>query len=77
MSGGIIFCQGGPIAWNAVCQECTSLSSCEAEIHATNEVSKLLMGIRHLANDVQKNGYDIVDTAEASPFYNDNELCIK
>ncbi len=32
MSGGIIFCQGGPIAWIAVHQERTSLSSCKAEI---------------------------------------------
>ncbi len=77
MSGGIVFRQGGPIAWTAVRQECTSLSSCEAEICATNEVSKLLMGIHHLANDVRKKGYDIVDTAEASPLYNDNESCIK
>jgi hypothetical protein len=77
MSGGIIFCQGGPIAWTAVCQEHTSLSLCEAEICATNEVSKLLMGIHHLADDVRKNGYDIVDTAEASPLYNDNESCVK
>jgi hypothetical protein len=77
MSGGIIFCQGGPIAWTAVCQECTSLSSCKAEILATNKVSKLLMGIRHLADNVRKNGYDIVDMAEASPLYNDNELRVK
>jgi hypothetical protein len=77
MNGGIFFHQGGPIAWTAVCQEHTSLSLCKAEIRATNEVSKLLMGIRHLTNDVQKNKYDIVDTAEASPLYNDNELCIK
>jgi hypothetical protein len=77
MSGGIIFRQGGPIAWTAVRQERTSLSSCEAEIRATNEVLKLLMGIRHLADNVRKNGYDIVDTAEASPLYNDNESCIK
>ena len=53
MSGGIIFHQGGPIAWTAVRQERTSLSSCEAEIRATNEVSKLLMGIRHLADAVR------------------------
>ncbi len=26
ISGGIVFCQGGPIAWTAVRQECTSLS---------------------------------------------------
>jgi hypothetical protein len=32
MSGGIIFCQGRPITWTAVRQECTSLSLCKAEI---------------------------------------------
>jgi hypothetical protein len=77
MSRGITFCWGGPITWTAVRQERTSLSLCEAEICATNEVLKLLVGIRHLANDVQKIGYDIVDTAEAFPLYNDNESCIK
>jgi hypothetical protein len=77
MSGGIVFCQGGPIAWTAVCQEPTSLSLCEAEIRATNKVSKLLMGICHLTNDVQTNGHNIVDTVEASPLYNDNESCVK
>ncbi len=41
MSGGITFRQGGPIAWIVVRQEQTLLSSCEAEICATNEVSKL------------------------------------
>jgi hypothetical protein len=32
MSGGIVFHQGGPIAWILVHQEQTSLSSCKAEI---------------------------------------------
>jgi hypothetical protein len=43
----------------------------------TNEVSKLLMGIHHLADDVWTNGHNIVDMAEASSLYNDNESCIK
>jgi hypothetical protein len=77
MSGGIVFCQGGPIAWTAVRQERTSLSSCEAEICAMNKVSKFLMGICHLAEDVRTCGHAIVDAAEASPLCNDNELCIK
>jgi hypothetical protein len=32
MSGGITFRHGGPISLIAICQERTSLSSCEAEI---------------------------------------------
>jgi len=76
MSGAIIFRQGGPIGWTAIRQEHTSLSSCEAEIRATNEVSKLLMGIRHLADAVRDGGHDIADTSMASPLYNDNESCV-
>jgi hypothetical protein len=62
MSGGIIFRQGGPIAWIAVHQEQKSLSLCEAKIRATNKVSKLLMGIRHLAESIRTSGHDIADT---------------
>ena len=76
MSGGIIFCQGGPVAWIAVRQEWTSLSSCEAEIRAMIEVSKLLMGICNLAEGVRASGFDIQDTTAASPLYNDNESCV-
>jgi hypothetical protein len=78
-ASSFIFRQGGPIAWTAVRQERTSLSSREAEIRATNEVSKLLMGIRHLADAVREGGNDIADTAAASPLYNynDNESCVK
>ncbi len=59
------------------CQERTSLSSCEAEICATNEVSKLLMSICNLAESVRDNGHDILDTTNASPLYNDNESCVQ
>jgi hypothetical protein len=77
MSGGIIFRQGGPVARIAVRQERTSLSSCEAEIRATNEVSKLLMGICNLAECVRASGFDITDTTDTSPLYNDNEFCVR
>jgi hypothetical protein len=77
MGGGIIFCQGGPISWTSICQERTSLSSCKARIQATNEVSKLVMGICNLANSVCTSGHNINDTQVASPIYNDNKLCIK
>ncbi len=76
MSGGITFRQGGPIAWIAVRQEQTSLSSCEAEICATNEVSKLLMGICNLAESIHSSGFAIPDTTATSPLYNDNEFCV-
>ncbi len=77
MSGGIIFRQGGLIAWIAVRQERTSLNFCEDEIHTTNEVSKLLMGICNLSESVHSSGFDIPDTTATSPLYNDNEYCIR
>jgi hypothetical protein len=77
MSGGIIFSQGGPITWVAVLQERTSLSLCEAQIRATNEVSKLLTSIRNLAVSIWDSGNNILDTISASPLYNDNESCVK
>jgi hypothetical protein len=76
MSGGIIFRQGGPIAWIAERQERTPLSSCEAEICATNEISKLLMGIHNLTESVRSSGFAIPDTTAASPLYNDNKSCV-
>jgi hypothetical protein len=76
-SGGIIFRQGGPIAWITVHQERTSLSSCEAEICATNKVSKLLMSIHNLAESARDNGHNILDTINASPLYNNNESCVR
>jgi hypothetical protein len=40
MNGGTIFCNGGPVGWIGERQEHISLSSCEAEIRATNATSK-------------------------------------
>ena len=40
MNGGIIFKNGGPLGWLGKRQERMSLSSCEAEICATNTTSK-------------------------------------
>ena len=57
----------------AVCQERASLSSCEEEIRATNEASKSLMSIRHLADAVRESGHNIDDTTTVSPLYNENE----
>ena len=40
MSGGIVFRNGGPLGWLGERQDRTALSSCEAEIRATNATSK-------------------------------------
>ncbi len=77
MSGGIIFRQGGPIARMSVRQDKTSLSSCEAQICATYEISKLVISLRHLANSIRKSGYNISDTLSPSPIYNNNAACVQ
>jgi hypothetical protein len=59
----------------SVHQENTSLSSCEAEICATNEILQLVICLRHLANRVRKSRHDISDTLSPSPVYNNNEAC--
>ena len=76
MSGAIVFRQGGPVAWKAVCQEKTSLSTCEAEIQATNEDSKLLMAIRNFASAFLGLGFPLPDFLQASKLYNDIEACV-
>ena len=71
-----MFRLGGPVAWIVMRQGRTSLSSCEAEIYATNEVSKPLMGICNLAESIHSNGLDILDITAASPLYNNNKSCV-
>jgi hypothetical protein len=77
MSGGIVFWQGGPLSWTAICQDKTALSSGEAKIRATNEASKSVGGMHHLAESIQFSGYDILDTLTPSLLYNDNAACIQ
>ena len=77
MSGAIVFRSGGPISWKSVRQDKTSLSSCEAEIRATNEASKLTVSLRNLARGMTHLGYPISDADSPTEVYNDNEACVK
>jgi hypothetical protein len=77
MSSGVVFRQGGPLLWMAIRQDQTALSSGEAEIRATNETSKSVVGMRHLAKSVQSSGYDILDMVAPLPLYKDNTACIQ
>ena len=77
MSGAIIFRSGGPITWKTDRQERTSLSSCEAEIRATNMGSRLTVNLRNMILHLQSLGYPIDDTNSATPLYNDNDACVK
>ena len=58
-------------------QDQTALSSGEAEIRATNETSKSVVGMHHIAESVQSSGFDISDTLTPSPLYNDNAAFIQ
>ena len=71
MSGFLIMRSGGPIAWKSVRQERTSLSSCEAEVRATNECAKETLHLRLLLSDLGTN-----DATSPSPVYNDNHACV-
>jgi hypothetical protein len=77
MSGAVLFRSGGPLTWKADRQDRTALSSCEAEIRATNMGSRLTINIRNMISHLANCGFPINDTSLATPVYNDNNACIK
>ena len=77
MSGGIVFCTGGPVGWLADHQEQMSLSSCEAEIRATNATSKKVVDFRNICQSMVDSGHDLSDIASPTLLYNDNDACVK
>jgi hypothetical protein len=77
MSRGIVFCNGSPLGWLGEHQNCTSLSSCEAEICATSATSKEIVDFRHLSCSMAKFGHALDDVAGATTLYNDNEAYVK
>ena len=76
LSGLIVFRCGGPVSWKAIRQDQTALSSCEAEIMATNEAAKRAVDLRNLAEGMLDIGYVLSDLDEATVVYNDNEGCV-
>jgi hypothetical protein len=77
MSGGIVFKNGGPIGWLGERQERTSLSSCEAEIRATNSASKKVVDFRNLTRSISDSGHSLPDIDSPTVIYNDNDACVK
>ena len=71
LSGYVICRTGGPVAWRSIRQARTALSSCEAEIFATNECVKETIAIKLLAEDLQ-----MPDGSECVQVYNDNDACV-
>ncbi len=67
VSGSIIMLSNGPVSWGAQRQDLTALSSCEAEINATNETVKSILELRILLRDLDLPLDSLV------PVYNDNQ----
>ena len=71
LSGYFICYCGGPISWKSIRQSQTAQSSCEAEIIATNECVKELLGMRLIAADL-----GMSDAKVPTVVYNDNQACV-
>ena len=72
LSGVLICRSGGPISWKALRQDHTALSSCEAEIIATNECVKDVDSVKLRAVDL-----GMLDGASTTTIYNDNAACVQ
>ena len=77
MSGSIIFWYSGPLGWLCECQDCTSLSSCEAKIRATNATLKKVLDFCHLCTSMCEAGHSLPDATQPTLLYNDNDACVK
>ena len=77
MSGGIIFWNGGPVGWLGERQDCRSLSSCEAEIRATNATSKKVVDFCNICQSMVKSGHNLNNIVSPTLLFNKNDACVK
>jgi hypothetical protein len=77
MNSGIVFKNGGPIGWLGEQQERTSLSSCKAEICATNATSKKIVVFRNLCRSVSKSSHSLSGIKSPTILFNDNDACVR
>ena len=77
MSRAVVLRMSGPVMWLGDCLQETSLSICEAEIKATNAVSKATVAARNFSASFERGGVFLGDTIDATKVYNDNEACVK
>ncbi len=77
MSGGIIFWNGGPVGWLGERQDCMSLSSCEAEIHATNATSKKVVDFHNICQSMVDSGHNLQDIVSPTLLFNDKDPCVE
>ncbi len=78
MNSGIVFKNGCPIGWLGERQEQTLLSSCKAEICATNTTitSKKNVDFHNLLLIVSKAGHSLPVLASPTTIFNDNQACV-
>jgi hypothetical protein len=77
INGGIIFCNGGRVRWIGKRQERTSLSSCEAEIWATNATSKKVVDFCNLCRSISNSSNILSNTSQPILLYNHNDDCVR
>jgi hypothetical protein len=77
MNGGIVFKNSGPIGWLGERQECTSLSSCKAEIRANIATSKKIIDFSNLCRSISKNGHSLSNIDSPTKLFNDNDACVR
>jgi hypothetical protein len=77
MTGGIIFWTGGPVGWLGERQDRTSLSSCEAEIWATNATSKKVVDFCNVCQSMVESGHAIANVTFPTLLFNDNDACVR
>jgi hypothetical protein len=73
MSRAIVMHSRGPICWKADRQECTSLSSCKAEIQATNLGLCLTVNTWNMIEHLSSLGYPINNATHPRILYNAND----
>ena len=71
VSGWLAFYNGYPIAWGCVRHKDTAQSSCQAEIHAMNETTKLLLELKLLFRNLGR------PLDRAIPITNDNQGAVQ
>lgn len=69
-SGGVIFLNGGPITWSSKLQKIVAMSTAEAEIIAATDVTKEIVHLRHLLQEL-----GVRDDAPIQ-VHEDNQACI-
>ena len=76
MSDAILYRMRGPIAWKAICQELTSLSSCEAKIRSTSKGGSITIAVLNLSVGFTLAVAPLANNSQATLVYKDNKAAV-